>query len=311
MRNALVSLAVSLLVLGIKLGAWWVSGSIALLSDALESIVNVATAALATAMIRLADKPPDARHPYGHGKAEYFSAVAEGALILVAAGSIAFSSIRALTHSPPPLAVDTGLVLALLATAANGCLAWQLSRAGRRLDSPALVATARHIYSDVVTSVAVVAGIGLAAATDLWLLDPLIALAVAVNIVVVGLRTLVHSIGGLMDEALPERSLAKIREIIKHHMGEAIEAHALRARQAGRRAFVGFHLVVPADMTVAVAHEICDHLEEAIMAAIPGALVTVHLEPPHKAKCPDAAQKEVFDLTGPMAPPPTQDDGAG
>jgi cation diffusion facilitator family transporter len=300
---ALAAIAVGVVVLGLKLGAWALTGSVALLSDALESIVNVAAAVAAAFAIRLAGKPPDDRHPYGHGKAEYVSAVVEGALILVAAVAIIVQAAPRLMEPVRATQLDLGLLVATVASALNGVMAVVLVRAGRRHRSPALVADGQHIGTDVVTSVGVLLGVGLAELTGFWILDPLLAVVVGLNIVRIGWRTVASSVGGLMDESLPDDERAALRRLIEAHLDGALEAHALRSRRSGRYTFVMFHLVVPGEMTVTEAHALCDRLEAAIVAERAETFVTIHLEPESKAKCREGGRGRVFDLAGPHGPP--------
>jgi cation diffusion facilitator family transporter len=278
------SIAVGLLVLGIKYLAFALTGSVALYSDALESLVNVATAIAALLAVRLASVPPDSNHPYGHYKAEYFSAVLAGTLIIVAAIIILREAWHAVQAPRMLDAPGQGLALALLASVINAGWSWVLIRHGRRARSPALVADGRHLFSDVVTSVGVVIGILLALATGWAILDPLLAAVVAVNILWSGWKVIRESLGGLMDEAVPGEMLARIRGIISQHADGALEAHDLRTRHAGRITFIDFHLVVPAMMTVTEAHDICDRIEQALKETMEDTLVTIHVEPEHKAK---------------------------
>lgn len=278
------TVAVSVAVLGLKYAAYALTGSVSLYSDALESLVNVAAAVVALYAIRVAARPPDADHPYGHTKAEYLSAVVEGALVLFAAVEIVRAAWERLLEPLPLEGIGIGLVVSVGATALNATWASVLVRAGRRHRSPALVADGRHLWTDVVTTVGVLAGVGLAAATGWWVLDPAVAILVAANVVVVGVRLVRESVGGLMDESVPEAELATIREAIRAHMGGAEEVHALRARHAGRHTFVEFHLVVQGEATVDEAHVLCDRLEAAVRAAVPESSVTVHVEPAHKGK---------------------------
>lgn len=284
-RLALGSLAVSLLVLGLKLLAWQLTGSLALWSDALESLVNVAAATAALAAIRLADKPADREHPYGHHKAEYFSAVLEGVLVILAAVSIVVAAWAALAAPRMPAFSAAGLAVNGLASVLNGLWAWLLIRRGRTMGSPALLADGRHLLTDVVSSVGVLAGIGLVLATGWAVLDPLLALAVAVNILWAGWLLVKSSVGGLMDEAVDPATLARLHEVIARAARQgAIEAHDLRTRNAGRMTFVDFHLVVPGEQTVSEAHRICDRIEAAIRAEIGDAVISIHVEPEWKAK---------------------------
>lgn len=278
------SVGVALAVLGLKAAAWWLTGSVALLADALESIVNVAAAIAALLAIRLSAAPPDANHPYGHAKAEYFSAVLEGALIIVAALLILHQSWQAWQAPHVPNLPATGLAISSVATAINGGWSWLLFRAGRRLRSPALVADARHLLSDVITSAGVVLGVGAVALTGILWLDPLLAALTAVNILFSGWQLMRESLGGLMDEAVEPQLLGRIRNLVSQEAAGAIEAHDLRTRHSGSTTFVEFHLVVPGEMRVAEAHEICDRIEAALKAMLGSTVITIHVEPEMKAK---------------------------
>jgi cation diffusion facilitator family transporter len=278
------SIAVGLAVLALKYLAWHLTGSVALLSDAIESIVNVATAIAALAAIRFAAQPADANHPYGHHKAEYISAVAEGALIIVAALAIFHEAWSAFFT---PRIVDApwaGLAVNGVATAINAVWCYVLITQGRKRKSPALLADGRHLFTDVVSSAGVFAGVSLAALTGLRVLDPILAALVGLNVLWAGWRVMKDSVGGLLDEAVPEEDLARIRAIIAANADGAIEAHDLRTRHAGRMTFVDFHLVVKGTMSVTEAHDICDRLERALKAEIEDALISIHVEPDDKAK---------------------------
>lgn len=283
-KLALISLGVSAAVLALKALAYWLTGSVALLSDALESTVNVATAVFALVAIRIAALPADDNHPYGHHKAEFFSAVLEGVMIVLAAVLILREAFLGLM-APRPLDVPlVGLGLILLATLLNGWWGRILITRGRRNRSPALIADGRHLMTDVLTSIGVAAGILLALATGWWVLDPLMAAAVAGYILWSGARVIRDSLSGLMDEAVPEEVLETVRHVIATEGGGAVEAHDLRTRHAGPVTFIDFHLVVPGEMTVFHAHEICDRIEAALRQAIRGARITIHVEPEHKTK---------------------------
>lgn len=278
------SIAVGLVVLALKYLAYYLTGSVALLSDAIESIVNVATAIAALAAIRFAAQPADANHPYGHHKAEYMSAVLEGVLIIVAALAIFHEAWSAYLA---PRIVDApwnGLALNGLATIINAAWCWVLIGQGRRRKSPALLADGRHLLADVVSSLGVFAGVALAALTGYVILDPLLAALVGINVLWAGWRVMKESVGGLLDEAVPDDDLTRIRAIIAENADGAIEAHDLRTRHAGRMTFVDFHLVVKGTMTVTEAHDICDRLERALKAEIEDALISIHVEPDDKAK---------------------------
>ena len=283
-RLAMGSVAVALVVLGLKAVAWWLTGSVALLADALESIVNVAAAAAALAAVRYSALPADANHPYGHAKAEYFSAVLEGVLIVVAALLILNEAWGALQAPRAPEQPGLGLAVSAVASGVNAAWALVLMRRGRALRSPALIADARHLWSDVVTSVGVIAGVGLVVLTGVLWLDPLLAALTAGNILFSGFRLLRESVGGLMDEAVPPPTLDRIRHIVAREAEGAIEAHDLRSRHAGRFTFLEFHLVVPGAMTVRESHDICDRIEGALKAELENAVITIHVEPEGKAK---------------------------
>lgn len=283
-RLAIGSVFVGALVLAIKMLAWWLTGSVALFSDALESTVNVATAIAALIAIRIATRPADASHPYGHHKAEFFSAVLEGVMIIVAALLI----LREAYHGfLSPVVLDLpieGLLINGAATVINAVWAWVLVNRGRSARSPALVADGKHLFTDVVTSAGVALGLLLAIVTGWWVLDPLMAGLVAVNILWSGSRVVRESLSGLMDEAVPPTTLDTIRYVISTEAGGAVEAHDLRTRHAGQATFIDFHLIVPGETTVFDAHEICDRVEAALKDAIEGARITIHVEPEHKQK---------------------------
>jgi len=283
-KIAFGSIVVGVVVLGLKYLAYLWTGSIALYSDALESVINVVAAVAAFIAVSLSAKPADANHPFGHHKVEYFAAVLEGALILIAALSIAREAWGAYVD-PKPLNADwRGLAVNVAASAINGLWCWLLIGYGRRNRSPALIADGRHLLTDVVSSVGVLIGVGLAVVTGWQVLDPLLAGLVAINILWSGWSLVTESVGGLMDAAAAPDIQEKIRKAVSTHGEGAIEAHDLRTRHAGRVTFVDFHLVVPGGMTVSDAHDICDRIEDAIEADVPDSIVTIHIEPEEKAK---------------------------
>lgn len=282
------NLAFSVAILALKSLAWALTGSVALLSDALESTVNIAAALAALVMVRIAARPADDSHPFGHHKAEFFSAVLEGVMIVLAALLILREAWSGLLAPAAIHAPGLGLTLTLLAALANGLWARLLIRKGRSWRSPALVADGRHLMADVVTSVGVAVGLVLAVVTGWWMLDPLVAIAVALNVLWSGYVVIRDSVGGLMDAAAPEETVSAVMDVIAAEAGGAIEAHDLKTRSAGAVTFVEFHLVVPGETTVEAAHVLCDRIEDAIEARVPGARVTIHVEPEHKAK-PDEA----------------------
>jgi cation diffusion facilitator family transporter len=283
-RIAAGSIVVGLIVLALKGAAWLLTGSAALYSDAAETVVNVAAAMIALFALRFAAKPPDANHPYGHEKAEFFAAVIEGVLIVVAALVILQHSWQAYLHPAPLESPLLGMGLNALSTIINLAWALVLLERGKKLRSPALRADAHHLMSDVVTSAGVLIGVGLVVITGLRWLDPLLGAATAIYILVSGTLVISHSVGGLMDAAPAPEIVDRIRTLVGKHAGGAIEAHDLRTRHAGRVTFLEFHLVVPAAMTVSDAHAICDRIELALKSEMEGLVITIHVEPEGKAK---------------------------
>jgi cation diffusion facilitator family transporter len=278
-RLALWGIPISIGVMGLKMLAWWVTGSVALLSDGMESFVNVTAACIAYFVIRYAQRPADHDHQFGHHKAEYISAVIEGVLIVVAAILIIQEAWGALSSPAVMEAPFVGLAINAAAGVVNAVWATLLIRVGTQQRSPALTADGHHIMSDVVTSAGVFVGLTLAVVTGYAILDPLLAIVVAINILWQGYKVISHSLGGLMDKALEPDDEAAVRAAIATHAAGALGAHDLRSRRAGAVAFIDFHLVVPASMTVGEAHGICDRLEDAIKEAIAGAILAIHVEP--------------------------------
>ena len=283
-RVAYGSLVVGVLVLALKGFAAWATGSIALYSDALESVVNVVTAVVALVAVRLAARPASATLQYGYHKAEYFSAVIIGIFIAVAA-IVIFREAYYGFVSPRPFTADPfGLAVSVLATALNAGWAWWLTREGRKAKSPALVADGRHLFTDVVSTAGVLIGVLLAAATGIHQLDAVLAALVGVTILWSGWQLIRQSVIGLMDVAVEPAMLARIREIISVNAVGALEAHDIRTRQAGKMIYVEFHLVVPGAMTVEAAHQICDLIEQKLREKVENAQITIHVEPEEKAK---------------------------
>lgn len=280
---ALISIAIGILVFALKYWAYWITGSVALFSDAMESTVNVATALVAYIAIRVAAIPEDENHPYGHHKAELMSATLEGALIIIAAFVILWQAYLALMTPRPLTEVREGLAINLVAGVINGIWCYYLLREGRKLHSPALVADGKHLLTDVHSSLGVIAGIALAAWLGMWWLDGALAILVVANILWSGYHVVQSSLSGLMDEALSEADQATIKSIIAEHGAGAVQAHDLRTRQAGQAKFIDFHLVVPSDMTVFDAHELCDRIEAALKIEFAHMRIHIHLEPEHKA----------------------------
>jgi len=281
---AVTSIVVAAIVLGLKYLAYWVTGSVALYSDALESIVNLITAAVALYAIHVSAQPADRRHQFGHHKAEYFSAVIEGVLIVVAALLIFHEAYDAFLRPRALSEPARGLFINGLATAINAGWSYFLLTWGRRQRSPALVGDGWHLLTDVATSVGVIVGLLLAMATGWQILDPALAALVGANILWAGWRLVRESVSGLMDEAVTAEVARHIRDVISSNAEGAIEAHDVKTRMAGRVTFIEFHLVVPGSMTVAASHVICDRIEQALQAAVHDAQVLIHVEPEEEAK---------------------------
>lgn len=269
----------SIMVLCLKLSAWWVTGSVALLSDGLESTVNVVAAFIAYFVIRYAQKPADDDHQFGHHKAEYLSAVVEGVLIVLAALLIVKEAWSGLMAPRLPDAPALGLAINAFASILNGIWATVLIRVGKKHSSPALLADGHHIMSDVVTSVGVLIGLVLAILTGYAILDPVLAIVVAINILFQGSKVILHSLGGLMDRAVEPDEDVAIKKAIAENSTGILGVHDLKTRRAGAVAFIDFHVVVPSDLSVGAAHDICDRLEDAIKGVIPGAVLAIHVEP--------------------------------
>lgn len=285
-RLAAWSIVIAFGVMGLKFVAWWMTGSVALYSDALESIVNVIAATAALWAISVSHKPADQDHQYGHHKAEYFSAVLEGVLIVVAALLIIAEVWRSWQA---PAILDQpwqGLAVNGVAAAINCFWALLLIRIGRKDKSPALEADGHHIMTDVVTSVGVIVGLVAAVLTGWQFLDPLLAFIVAINILWQGSKVITSSLGGLMDQAVSVEEHMQIRDIISANSRGALEVHDLKTRIAGRATFIEFHMVVDESMTVGESHAICDRIEEALEQEIPSVRVVIHVEPDGEAKLP-------------------------
>ncbi|ASW07219.1 MULTISPECIES: cation diffusion facilitator family transporter [Rhizobium] len=278
-RLALWGIPLSLGVMGLKMLAWWLTGSVALLSDGLESLVNVVAAFIAFFVIRYAQKPADHDHPFGHHKAEYLSAVTEGVMIVVAALMIVQEAVGHLANPQPMQAPVLGLAINFVAGVINGIWALTLIRAGRTYRSPALTADGQHIMSDVYTSIGVLIGLLLALGTGHPIFDPVLAILVAINILYQGWKVISASIDGLMDKAVLPEEENVIKDAIARNAEGSLGVHDLKTRRAGAVTFVDFHMVVPAAMPVREAHRICDRLEDAIRAIHAGAEITIHVEP--------------------------------
>jgi cation diffusion facilitator family transporter len=271
--------AAALATIALKTWAWRLTGSVGLLSDAMESGVNLVAALAAFWALTLAAKPADRSHPYGHFKAEYFSSGLESVLIVVAALAIIHAAIGHLLQPQPLEQLGIGLVLSLLATALNGLVAWLLLRAARRFHSITLRADAQHLLSDVWTSLGVVVGIGLVKVTGWTILDPLIAIAVAINIIRTGWKLFQETASGLLDRSLPEEEQQRLEQLLADRQSDEIRFHALRTRVAGSRRFVSLHVLVPGRWSVRQGHDLCEQLEQEIAAMLTRTDVVTHLEP--------------------------------
>ena len=279
-RYAWLSVGAALATMALKGFAAWLTGSVGLLSDALESLVNLAAALLALSMLRLAAAPADDDYPYGRSKAEYFSAGVEGALIVLAAAGIVWAAVPRLVDPQPLDTPFVGVALAAAASAINLAVGMTLIRAGRRNDSITLEADGRHLMTDVWTSAGVIAGVVLVALTGWLLADPIIALAVAAHIVWTGLGLVRRSVSGLLDAAIPPADLDEIAKLFAEYSRRyGVTFHALRTRRAAARRFVSFHLLVPDEWSVSRAHRLSEEIESRIRALVPNASLLTHIEP--------------------------------
>ena len=274
-----LSVAVAVMTILLKTGAWWISGSVSLLSDALESLVNLAGAVFALAMVTIAARPPDDDHPYGHHKAEYFSSGFEGVLIFVAALAIIWAAVDRLMAPRPLEAVGWGIVLSVLSSALNGVLAWAMLRKARSHRSMALEADARHLFTDVWTSAGVIAGLLAVMGTGWTWLDPVIAIAVALNILREGGRLVWRSAEGLMDQALEPEVLADIERTLDGFRHQTIRFDHVVTRRAGQRRFVDLHMHMPAGWSLGRAAAVRASVEQALMSAVPGLRASIQLLP--------------------------------
>lgn len=276
---ARLSVAAAFATILLKSAAYYTTGSVGLLSDAVESLVNLVGALMALSMLRVAERPADTEHSYGHGKAEYFSSGVEGTLILLAAISIAIAATQRLLTPKPIEQVGLGLAISTVASLVNLGAGILILRAGRRHHSITLEANAHHLLTDVWTSVGVIAGVGLVFLTGWHWLDPLVALVVAANIVWTGVGIVRRSISGLMDAALSPADQQTIRGVLDTFRAEGVDFHAIRSRQSGAWRFASFHVLVPGHWTVQHGHELVERIEEAIRKALPNITVFTHLEP--------------------------------
>jgi cation diffusion facilitator family transporter len=279
LRFALLSVVAAVATIGLKTAAYIITGSIGLLSDALESLANLVAALVALYALWVAARPPDEEHTYGHTKAEYFSSGFEGLLIVAAAVGIVVAAVRRLIEPLPIQDPALGLLINALASVVNLAVARVLLRVGKRHESITLEADAQHLMADVWTSLGVIAGVTAAVATGWHRLDPIVAIAVALNVLRSGSGLLRRSVYGLLDTSLPEETLGKIKAILDAHSGAGVRYHALRTRQAGARRFISFHILVPGNWTVQRGHDLLERIEEQIREVVPNSVVDTHLEP--------------------------------
>ena len=278
-KFAWMSIIVSVIVFGMKMAAWWATGSVGLLSDALESTVNIVAAVVALFALRTAMKPADAVHHFGRGKAEYFSASIEGFMILLAALIIVYTAIERIITPRELEQIGWGLTISTVAAMINGGAALILLRAGKQHRSPDLVADGKHLLTDVWTSVGVIVGVGLVVITGINRLDGVVALAVGLNIIVTGVNLLRSSTAGLMDKALSDEDHLKIVDVLTKYESETVKFHALQTRESGRQRFISMHVLVPGAWTNQKGHDLSEELEADIIALLPNTLVTTHVEP--------------------------------
>ena len=278
-RFAWISIAAALVTMGLKAAAYFMTGSVGLLSDAIESVVNLAGGIMALAMLTVAARPADQDHAFGHGKAEYFSSGVEGTLIMLAAVSIGWVAAGRLLHPVPLEAIGAGLVVATAASLVNLGVALLLLRVARRHESITLEANARHLLTDVWTSAGVVVGVGTVGVTHWQWFDPAVALIVAANIVWTGVKIVQRSVAGLMDKAIAAGDVAAVQKVLDVYRKDGLLFHALSTRQAGAQKFVSMHVLVPGDWAVRRGHELLEQIEADIRRAVPAAIVFTHLEP--------------------------------
>ncbi|MCL2490978.1 MAG: cation diffusion facilitator family transporter [Propionibacteriaceae bacterium] len=278
-RYAWLSIAAGVVTLSMKTTAALMTGSVGLLSDAAETVVNLVAAIVALFALRVAIQPPDENHPYGHSKAEYFSAIVEGTMIFVAAVFIVYTAIERLINPQPLERLGIGLAVSVVASGVNGAVAFVLLRAGRKHNSAALTADGKHLTTDIITSAAVLLGVALVALTHLGWLDPVVALLAGVNIMWTGFKLIRDSVNSLMDSALPETEVAKLNEILDAHTTPDVSFHAVRTRGAGNRHFASFHVLVPGNWTVKRGHDLTEDVIDDIVFHLPSVRVDAHLEP--------------------------------
>lgn len=278
-RYGWLAVATAVVTIGLKAGAWLLTGSVGLLADAAESVVNLVAAVVALIALKVAARPADRNHHFGHTKAEYFSAAVEGIMIFVAAASIIVFAIQRLIQPQPLESLGIGVAISLIAAVINGAVGMVLIRAGNRNRSITLRADGKHLMTDVYTSVGVAVGIGLVALTGWDILDPLIGIAVGINILFAGYGLIKESSAGLMDISLPKEDNNRLRAILEAHTSDSVAFHAMRTRESGTRQFMEMHMLVPGDWTVQRGHDAMEDLIEEIRSEFPDLWVTGHLEP--------------------------------
>lgn len=278
-RFAWLSIAAALATIALKTFAWRVTGSVGLLSDAAESVVNLVAAVVALVALRVAIKPADKNHNFGHSKAEYFSAAVEGVMIFVAAAVIMVSAVQRFFAPQPLDNVGVGLLVSVVASIINGSVAWVLLRAGRKYRSLTLTADGRHLLTDVWTSVGVVLGVGLVVLTNWPRLDAIVAFCVGINILVTGWKLISESTAGLMDVSLPKQDNAAIRRVLESYKQEYVMFHAVRTRESGNRRFMDMHLLVPGAWTVQQSHDLVEDIEAELRGLYPDLQIMIHIEP--------------------------------
>ncbi|SNV22880.1 Ferrous-iron efflux pump FieF [Dermatophilus congolensis] len=298
-KFAWLSIAAALGTMALKIVAWWMTGSVGLLSDALESSVNLVAAIIALISLRAAAMPADANHHYGHSKAEYFSAAVEGIMIFVAATAICFTAIQRLLDPKPLDNVGPALAISLVAGVLNGAVALVLIRAGKTHRSLTLTADGRHLMTDVWTSIGVVVGVALVLITGWEILDPIVALAVGINIIITGWKLIKESIDGLMDVSWPKEENTRLAEIVAGLTPEPTAAHALRTRESGQQRFTSMHLLVPGTWTVKRSHDLAEEIEKAIRAEFGEVSISIHIEPSEDPRSYDDYEHEVAIPTEP------------
>jgi cation diffusion facilitator family transporter len=278
-RYAWLSIAAAVLTIGLKSGAYLVTGSVGLLSDAAESVVNLVAAVVALIALRVAAKPADEKHQFGHGKAEYFSAAIEGVMIFIAAAVILFSAVQRFLNPLPLESIGIGLAISAVASAVNGAVGVLLLRAGRVHRSVTLSADGKHLLTDVWTSVGVIVGVFLVGLTGWQRLDPTVAAIVGVNILLTGFRLVSQSMTSLLDAALPAADVERVAAVLEGSRSAEVDFADLRTRESGRHRFVSFTVVVPGAWTVDEGHDLADKVEVAITKALPDTTVHTHIEP--------------------------------